>query len=108
MLADTLLFAFAILLPSAIVGASYVYYRPFREPFYIVMMVLGVVSLLFAFLLTMNPKLKHWEQLDRTINDNGEAVLMRPKYFVLAYTEWLLIFNFFFCEILLLIINLKA
>lgn len=108
MFLDTLLFTLSIMLPGAIVGAGYIYYRPFKEPYYIVIMVLAVVLLLFAFIVSMNPKLKHWEQLEARSNDKGEVEMVRPKFFVLAFTEYLLIGHFFMCEILLLIINIMV
>ncbi len=53
--------------------------------------ILGIVvliTLLVEIILLVNPKLKTWDKLERVTNEKGEEVLRRPKWFVLAYSEW--------------------
>ena len=48
-----------------------------------------LVTLLVEIFLLVNPKLKTWDKLERVTNSKGEEVLARPKWFVLAYSEWI-------------------
>lgn len=52
----------------------------------------GSISALLAIcmLLTiLNPKLKKWEKLDCIKQDDGTITYQRPKWFPLAYSEWI-------------------
>ena len=49
----------------------------------------GVLQLL----LMLNPKLKHWYQLERIEEQNKKPRFQRPMWFVLAYSTWLTMFN---------------
>lgn len=54
---------------------------------------LGIISSLFSVLsliILFNPKLKNWAKLDK-IKSNDEVIYTRPKYFPLAYSEWVMI-----------------
>lgn len=48
---------------------------------------------LFPLALALNPKLKQWAKMEEQMDSTMEVVFVRPKYFVLAYTEWLLILS---------------
>lgn len=56
--------------------------------FCVAMVVLGGLS----FLLLINPRLSHWGELRSEMDENGDITTFRPKPFVLAFSEWLLIF----------------
>lgn len=43
---------------------------------------LGIVCLV------INPKLKRWDRMDNVANPDGTSSFIRPKWFVLAYSEW--------------------
>ena len=50
---------------------------------------LGLASLGFM----VNPKLSQWAKLDSKVEEDGSIVTSRPKPFVLAFTQWCLIFG---------------
>ncbi len=64
---------------------------------------IGVVSM-FAMLIMVNPKLSNWAKLESTVDESGAVVERRPKYFILAFSEWLVLFS----AILLSVLNLVA
>lgn len=45
----------------------------------------------FALLLALNPRLSKWSMMDKIEQQDGSIIVLRPKIFVLAVTEWLLI-----------------
>lgn len=56
-------------------------------------MTFGVISFVFAilsFLPLINPNLKEYATLIPTTNQDGSISMKRPKYFVMAFSEWLL------------------
>ncbi len=54
--------------------------------------VLSFVFAALALLPLLNPKLSNYAKLDRVIEKDGTASYQRPKYFVMAFSEWLLTF----------------
>lgn len=58
--------------------------------------VFAIIAFLFALLSLLpllNPKLKNYAQMVPTTQKDGTVKLERPKYFVLAFSEWLLYFH---------------
>ena len=70
----------------------------------IVVACLAAILGLFIFGAMMNPKLNFRLEMVKTITPEGKETLVRPKYFVLAFSEWLFIFSLFISQILLLIL----
>ncbi len=54
------------------------------------------------FALILNPKMKQWAMLKEKIAEDGAVTYERPKWFVLAYTEWIFIATIFVDLLLLL------
>ena len=55
----------------------------------------AVLSFLFAllsFLPLLNPKLNNYSKMENVTEKDGSSHLERPKYFVMAYSEWILTF----------------
>lgn len=72
----------------------------------LVIAILAAVFGLFIFILMMNPKLNFHLEMKKAVTPEGKEVLVRPKYFVMAFTEWLFIFSIFIDQILILILYL--
>lgn len=54
----------------------------------------SIISYVLAFLalvLAVNPRLTRWSMMDKIEQQDGTIIVLRPKIFVLAITEWLLI-----------------
>lgn len=58
-----------------------------------------VLALLVALLL-MSPKMGKWAELHSTMNEDGSTVTSRPRFFILAASEWATFFATHFCSIL--------
>lgn len=70
---------------------------------YIVFGVLFAIVSLSQIVITLNPKLSNWAKLESVTNDDGTTSLIRPKIFILAFSEWLTILLFNLMIVLLLI-----
>ena len=58
-------------------------------------LIFAVLSFLFAllsFLPLLNPKLNNYSKMENVTEKDGSSHLERPKYFVMAYSEWILTF----------------
>lgn len=53
----------------------------------IISYILAALALMFV----VNPKLSHWSYMDKIEQQDGTIIVLRPKLFVLAFTEWALI-----------------
>lgn len=62
----------------------------------------GLLGLILLGLL-LNPKLSHWAELHATVEADGAIVTSRPRPFVLAFTEWLMIFLAGICSVISLV-----
>jgi hypothetical protein len=83
-------FLFTLTLVNAIFLGIYFYktiYLDVPLAFPIISFVLAAVVLG----LMINPLLKRWPYMDKIEQQDGQIIILRPKFFVLAYTEWLLI-----------------
>lgn len=58
----------------------------------LVIMIINFVLAFFKGLILINPKLAHWTELDSSIGSDGVVTSSRPRPFVLAFSEWLVIF----------------
>lgn len=71
----------------------------------IIYLICGIIASLLAILvlvLSFNPKLKNWAQLDVRSSEDG-SIISRPKFFSLAYSEWISILIIYLSEILFFI-----
>lgn len=59
-----------------------------------------VVTSLAKLVILLNPKLAHWPKMVSTMDENGAMSTQRPKVFVLAFSEWLLILLHYISSIL--------
>ena len=57
------------------------------------------IYLLFLF----NPKIALWAKLEQVVNSDGTSYYKRPKFFPLAYTEWVTYIFYFFSLIFVLV-----
>lgn len=55
-------------------------------------LIFSVVICLFVMALIINPRINKWAKLEEVIEKDGTKTYKRPKWFVLAFTEWCLIF----------------
>jgi len=63
---------------------------------------LGIIEAALAFsslLVMLNPRLRHWAELKATTNEDGTVSIERPRIFILAFSEWLILFIDFAVQI---------
>lgn len=70
----------------------------------LVVCIISAIFALFIFGVMMNPKLNFKLEMTKAIDTNGNEILVRPKYFVLAFSEWIFIFSILVSELLLLLL----
>ncbi len=88
-----LLVASLFFLLTVLNGLMFGLYLQF-SPVFILEKVYAVISYVLsgiALLLVFNPKLSHWSYMDKIEQQDGTTIVLRPKIFVLAATEWALI-----------------
>ena len=77
---------------GAISYVCFDYYQHFQEVPYLVLGIIGIIFCLFYFGVSMNPKLNAPLNYEEVKNEDGSITYKRPKFFVLAFSEWLCIF----------------
>lgn len=77
------------------------------RPLELVFMGLFIVIALFDVMIVLNPKLKDWTKLDKVKLTDGSIGYDRPKVFILAASEWIVILLTFIAEVLFFISLLK-
>jgi hypothetical protein len=65
--------------------------------------ILLFVVALGDFLLLLNPKLVRWYEMKKVANEDGSIKLIRPRPFVLAFSEWLVSLGYLLSAVLILI-----
>lgn len=93
LLVSVIFICFSFAAFGAIAFAGVEFYNLFLQPKFMVIAVFGFIFLFLIFMLLMNPKLSTWAKVDVIENPDGTTTPIRPKYFVLAFTEWLTIFS---------------
>jgi hypothetical protein len=82
------------------------YFQNFKENSYLVLAIISIVICLGYFGVSMNPKLNAPLNYEEVKNEDGSVSYRRPKFFVLAFSEWLVIFANILGLILTLILYL--
>ena len=84
-------FASLSLLVDAMAAICFVRMMPFSQPIGLAFAVIvGVIGLTKLFLL-WNPRLSHWAKLDSCIDAAGNIEVKRPRPFLLAFGQWIII-----------------
>ncbi|MDY0345914.1 MAG: hypothetical protein RBR44_05120 [Bacilli bacterium] len=70
------------------------------------LLLIGIIEAMLGFavlLIMLNPRLRNWAEMNSKTNEDGTVVIERPRFFILAFSEWLVIFINFAVQLLLLI-----
>ena len=86
---------FMTLCSSGIV--AFAYYRAWDDldPVCLTFFIIAMVFALVFFVILLNPRLTTWAKLNEEKQPDGTVIYVRPKYFPLAFTEWLAFFFHF-------------
>lgn len=103
---STIFFCLSLLSSSILAVLFYSFYNNTKEIVPLIFMIIAIVVSLFYLIIIISPKLKYWTNLQKVTNDDGSVVYVRPKYFVLAFSEWLIFFFNILLAILILIFTM--
>lgn len=103
MLIVALAFIFSLTFSFAIVLASYFKYKEHSSVSALVSLIISVVITALYAILILNPKLAHWAEMEDEKHEDGTVSKVRPKWFVLAYSEWALMILYIFSLVSLFI-----
>lgn len=106
MIISVLSFVIAFVTPCALGLTSFSNFQETKNPASMALMIISIVIALFFFGLTMNPRLTLKIQMIVTTDDKGNEKYVRPKYIILAFTEWMMSFGILPCQILLVVLLL--
>ena len=81
----------AFLIPFSNAMACSASYKDTGDGATLALLIINAVYCLFIFVLMMNPKLSRWADLKEEKNEDGTVKYVRPKFFILAFIEWLLL-----------------
>ena len=62
-----------------------------RVAYKVIFLSLLVLMGLAKLVILLNPKLAHWPKMESSMDESGAMSTSRPKIFVLAFSEWLLV-----------------
>ena len=97
------LFASAFATPCAIGLGAFNYYQGSKDVFSLVVMIISLTIGLFHFVLIMNPKLSLNIKMQVATDEKGNQIYIRPKFIMMAFTEWMLIFSVALSQIMLIL-----
>ncbi len=81
--------ASSIVLSSLLAFQYIAVYQRVGEGKFLIVGVLSCLIGLSLLCLIINPKLKDWAKLEKKVYSDGQVSFIRPKRFVLPYSEWL-------------------
>ena len=87
-------FIFSLTLASATTIGSYFKYKENNNVPSLISFIGSIIMVASYVILILNPKLSHWAEMDQETKEDGTVVQVRPKYFVLAYSEWAMMILF--------------
>ena len=103
MIFSVLLLGLAFITPCAIGLGSFAYYQETKKIFSLVLFIVSIVVGVFYFGVAMNPKLSMNFKLIAVTDEKGNQIYLRPKFIIMAFSEWLASFGLFVSQILLLL-----
>lgn len=81
----------SFLIPFSNAITSSMTYKDTKELAPLLILIANALYCVFIFILMINPKLSHWADLKEEKNSDGTVKYVRPKVFILAFIEWLLL-----------------
>ena len=103
MIFSILLYVCSFVTPSAIGLGVFSIYKETKEVFPLIVFIASIVVTLFNFILIMNPRLTMNIKMQVATDEKGNEIYIRPKYIMMAFTEWILSFDMALSQILLIL-----
>lgn len=103
MIVAALAFIFSLGFSFAIALASFFKYKETSSIPALISLIVSIVVTLIYVILILNPKLSRWADMDNETKSDGTVVKVRPRWFVLAYSEWAMMFLYLISLVSLLV-----
>ncbi len=101
---SVLLLSMSFACPVAVGLGGFALYQETQKVFPLVLFIASLVIGLFYFVLVINPKLSLNIRMEVATDEKGNQIYLRPKYIVMAFSEWLNIFGIILSHILLILL----
>ena len=98
------LFVSAFATPTLLGFTFFDHYQIYKDTISLVMFIVSLVVGVFVFVLIMNPKLTLRITMQKATDEKGNEYFVRPKYIVIALSEWLTLFSLLLTELILIIL----
>ncbi len=86
-----ILFLAAFFTPMALGLTSFNVYQNTKNVFALVLMIISFIVGLVMFVFVMNPKLSFNIKMKVAVDEQGNEKYIRPKFILVAFTEWLMV-----------------
>lgn len=86
-----ILFVAAFFTPMALGLTSFNVYQNTKNVFTLVLMIISFIVGLVMFVFVMNPKLSFNIKMKVAVDEQGNEKYIRPKFILVAFTEWLMV-----------------
>ena len=101
---SVLLLGIAFVTPAAIGLGGFAVYQQTKGIYPLIIFIVCMVVAVFYFGLAMNPKLTMNFKLIVQTDEKGNEYYVRPKFIMMAFSEWLDIFGLYLSQLLLLLL----
>ena len=98
------LFAASFICPATIGLTAFSNYQDTKNVIALILFIISIVVALFNFVLTMNPKLSLNIKMNVATDEKGNEYYVRPKYIMMAFSQWMMFFSLLICDVLLIVL----
>lgn len=99
-----LLFVSAFATPTLLGFTFFEHYQIYQDTISLAFFIVSLVVGAFVFILIMNPKLSLRITMQKATDEKGNEYYVRPKFIVVAFSEWLILFSLLLTQVILIIL----
>lgn len=101
---SVLLLGASFIAPSSVAIGAFAEYRDTNQVFPLIIFIIAVIIAVFYFATAMNPKLSPNIKMIVGKDNEGKEIYLRPRFIVMALTEWFDVIGLFINQLLLLLL----
>lgn len=99
-----LLFVTAFATPALLGFTFFEHYQIYKDNISLAFFIVSMVIAGFIFIMIMNPKLSFRITMQKATDEKGNEYYVRPKFIVVAFSEWLILFSILLTQLILIIL----
>lgn len=99
-----LLFVSAFATPTLLGFTFFEHYQIYQDAISLVLFIVSIAVGGFIFIMIMNPKLSFRITMQKATDEKGNEYFVRPKFIVVAFSEWLILFSLLLTQLILIIL----